>query len=131
MKNRSFDRSDAVNADLLDDLSQTVCDQVKAAKKAKKPIKVKMTPPDQTISLGELTDAYIMEGMSCINNAGRTKGPGKKRRGREQRNRAAFDELARLCSEDPAEAEAAEADEAETVAEAEIEAEAPPETADT
>ena len=129
LKNKLFDRSDAVNADLLDDLSEVVTTEYKAAKKAKKPMKVKLVAPDKEVTLAQLTEAYISEGMGCINTVGRARGVAKKRGARERRNRAAFDELARLASEEPEDTEPVATTEAETAVAPE--AEDPAETADT
>lgn len=126
LKNRLFDRSDKVNAETLDDYSKPIVEQYKAAKKAKKAMKVQIVSPDEKITLADLTQAYMESGMSSINNVGREKGAGKKKGAREHRNLAAFEELARLAteeeSEEPdtevaAEFPTAAADEAQTAAE--------------
>lgn len=102
LQSKLFDRSDAVNADLLDSLAVGVLKVISDAKKAKKPIKAKVVPNDKEISLAQLTAAYLDEGMHCINRVGEKKE--RRRRGaREPRNRAAFEELARLASEEPTE----------------------------
>ena len=58
--------------------------------------------------------------MSCISSKGGNKKERKKKRARERRNRAAFDELARLASVEPE--EAADGTEVPPPAEAGVEA---------
>ena len=120
LQNKPFDRNDAVNADLMDDLASVVVKQYSAAKKAKKAVKVKILVTDKETNLAQLTEAYIGEGMSCIGSKGGDKKERKKKGARERRNRAAFDELARLASVEPEEAE--NGTEAPTPAEVRVEA---------
>lgn len=118
-----------MNAETMDDFGPAIVDQYKAAKRAKKPMKLKIVTPDTEITLAELTQAYIASGMSSINNVGREKGAGKKKGAREHRNLAAFEELARLAAEESEEPETEAAAETETAAA--DEPQTPAETADT
>ena len=123
LQNKAFDRNDAVNADLMDDLASVVLKQYSAAKKSKKAVKVKLVATDKEVTLAQLTEAYISEGMSCIGSKGGEKKERKKKGARERRNRAAFDELARLASVEPEDA----ADETEVATAASAGVDAPAE----
>lgn len=77
-------------------------DQVIQARKEKLPTQLKLVRPDARIDLAQLTEAYIAEGMACISTKGRMKKEKRKKVGaREQRNRAAYEKMNRLCFEEP------------------------------
>ena len=108
--NKSFDRNDQVNADDMDDLAEVVLDEFSKAKSAKKPMKVKVLPLDKTVDLALLTAAYLTEGMACISSKGRMQKERKKRpSAREKRNRAPYEAVNRMVSEEPEEAAEARA----------------------